>query len=301
MNLTHEGLSLWYGTPDAPAPLGELASRRGASITIGVRPASPTNRVHVRFRVDGGFERTEPATELRIDYERNAQYFSLKLPPITNGNVVEYCPVASSGGRQVPGPNVTGFLSKFTLPRAAPLPAPRAMPAAPVTTSLQRFNAGLEFLAAVSINFDRPDFVGETPEGIRIDYYALGGTVAGPQLNGRVLARSADHLFVRPDGVAVMRVRAVVETNDGALLEVEYTGNIELGEDGYKKALQQQFTPTPPLVVCPRILTAHPKYKWLNRLQCLAIGRVRLAAAMLEYDVFTVKAQLPAPGTEGAT
>lgn len=292
MLITHEGLSLWYGTPDAPAPLGELSSRTGASVTIGVRPASPTNSVHVRYRVDGGFEQIEAARELRIDHERDAQYFVVKFPPLATGVVVEYCPVLKQAGRQVPDPCRTAFPSKFVMPPA------RATAAATQTPSLapassQRFAPDLEFIAAVVIRFDRPDFVGETPEGIRIDYYAVEGTVAGPKLNGRVLPRSSDHLFVRPDGIAVMRVRAVVQTNDGAMLEVEYSGHIELGEDGYQRALKQQFTPTPPLVVCPRILTGHPKYKWLNRLQCLAVGRVRLNDSVLEYDVFTVKARLP--------
>jgi len=246
--------------------------------------------------VDGGFEQQEPARELRVDYEHNAQYFVLKFPSFTKGTTVEYCPVLHRSGRQVPDPASTGFPSRFVLP-----PAPAATSARPElvpSTATQRFFPDLEFLAAVTITFDRPDFVGETPEGIRLDYYAIDGTVSGPKLEGRVLARSADHLFIRHDGIAVMRVRAVVRTHDGAMLEVEYTGNIELGEDGYRKALLQEFAPTPPLVVCPRILTGHPQYKWLNRLQCLAVGRVKLAESVLEYDVFTAKARIP--GSQGA-
>jgi hypothetical protein len=299
VNFSHEGLSLWYGTPDAPAPIDEIVSGTGASLTVGVCPAGPTNSVQVRFRVDGGFERTEPAIELRTDYNRDTQYFKLRFPPFASGSVVEYCPLLSCAGRQVPEPTYTRFPSKFLL---APV-APRATPAPLPNTSggLQRFSPDLEFLAAVSIKFDRPDFIGETPEGIRIDYYALDGTVAGPKINGRVLARSADHLFVRPDGIGVMRVRAVVQTDDGALLEVEYKGNIELGEDGYVRALKQDFPATPALVICPRVLTGHPKYRWLNRVQCLAIGRVRLAECLLEYDVFTVKALAHPPGKARVT
>jgi Protein of unknown function (DUF3237) len=287
VNLTHEGLSLWYGTPDAPAPLGELASRTEASVTVGVRPANPTNGVHVRFRVDGGFERSEPARELRTDLARNAQYFGLKFPDFKTGSVVEYCPVLTCVGRQVPGPTAARFPSKFLLPPVTP--AKRSLASQPKPAELQRFSPDLEFLAAVSIKFDRPDFIGETPEGVRVDYYALEGTVTGPRLNGTVVPRSNDHLFVRPDGIGVVQVRAAVRTNDGAMLEIEYKGNIELGEDGYARALKQQFAPTPSLVICPRILTGHPKYRWLNRVQCLAIGRVTLADLTLEYDAFTVK------------
>jgi len=298
VNLTHEGLSLWYGTPDAPAPLGELASRTLAAVTVGVSPASPTNSVQVRYRIDGGLERIEPARELRIDHQRNAQYFALKFPELATGNMVEYCPVLSNAGRQVPSPAFPRFPSKFLLPPVVRLA--RSAPAPRVLAGLQRFAPDLEFLAAVSIKFDRPDIVGETPEGIRIDYYAVEGSIAGPKIRGKVLARSADHLFVRPDGIAVMRVRAVLQTDDGAMLEVEYKGNIELGEHGYARALRQEFEPIPPLVVCPRVLTGHPKYRWLNRLQCLAVGRVRLADCVLEYDVFTVKAQTLPPSPRSA-
>jgi hypothetical protein len=294
VNLTHEGLSLWYGTPDAPAPLDEVASRTETSLTIAVRPPNPTNSVQVRFRVDGGFVQSEPARELRTDHERGVQYFTLKFPRFPTGRMIEYCPVLSCGGRQVPDPAAPGFPSKFLL--APPTPRTKAAPATPPAASTRRFSPDLTFLAAVTVRFDRPDFIGETPEGVRIDYYAIDGSVVGPKLKGKLLPRSGDHLFVRPDGIGVIRVRAAVRTDDGAMLEVEYTGNLELGEDGYQRALRQDFAPTPSVVICPRILTGHPRYRWLNRVQCLAIGRVTLSELLLEYDLFAVKTQTVPPG-----
>ena len=53
VQLAHDGLELWYGTPDAPAPDGTTEQRQGVSVTVGVRPANPSNAVSVRYRVDG--------------------------------------------------------------------------------------------------------------------------------------------------------------------------------------------------------------------------------------------------------
>jgi hypothetical protein len=298
VNISHEGLSLWYGTPDAPAPLDEVASREAASVTIGVRPASPANSVQVRFRVDNGLEQVEPARLLRTDYERDCQYFATKFPPFHGGSVVEYCPTLSCAGRQVPGPSNLRYPSKFRL--APPAPPAAKTSARQARTQQQQFTPGLTFLCSVSLRFDKPDFVGETPEGIRVAFYALEGTLVGPKLRGKVLPRSADHLFIRPDGIAVVRVRAIVRTDDGAMLDVEYDGKLDLGEDAYDAARRQQFPPLPPLVMCPRVLTGSPQYKWLNRLQCLAVGRVRLRDSTVEYDVFAVEARMLQAGDAGA-
>ncbi|MDP9149285.1 MAG: DUF3237 domain-containing protein [Myxococcota bacterium] len=287
MNLSYEGLSLWYGTPDAPAPLGELASREGTSLVVGARPANPTNAVTVRFRVDGGVVQTVPGRELRTDFARDAQYFVVTFPPFLTGETVEYSPLLRCGGRQAPAPHAAvRFPSRFLLPRrVAASSAPRVQPSPEVG---RRYDPGWTYLATVSVSFDEPQFIGETPEGVRIDYIALGGTVAGPKLNGKVLRGATDHLFIRPDGIGVIRVRAVIASDDGARFEVEYIGTLELGEDGYRKALAQDLPSTPTMIICPRILTGHAKYRWLNRAQCLGIGKVDVKGLNLAYDLFAV-------------
>src|ERR1700722_9485707 len=64
VKLTNDGLSLWYGTPDAPAPGdGGIVPRSGASLVVGVHPANPTNAVRVQFRVDGGVSQIVPGRE----------------------------------------------------------------------------------------------------------------------------------------------------------------------------------------------------------------------------------------------
>jgi hypothetical protein len=286
MKLSHDGLFLWYGTPDAPAPLDDLVSRTDAFLVVGVHPANPTNAVSVRYRIDGGIVQDVPGRELHTDYDKQSQYFAVTFPPFPTGDVVEYCPVFSCAGRQVPTPRMAErFPSKFLLVKKAVAPVQSQAPTLPVgQLCIPRF----DFLFGVSVKIDAPVFVGESPEGVRIDIFALEGTVVGPRLKGRVLPRSSDHIFVRPDGVAMIRIRAVIVADDGAMLEVEDTGTGELGPDGYQRALAKNLPSRIDLVVCPRYLTGHSKYLWLNRLQCVGVGKTRLDESRFHYDVFRV-------------
>jgi hypothetical protein len=175
-------------------------------------------------------------------------------------------------------------------------PVPQAQSDAPPPRSGatgQRFSPQLEYLTSVTANLDKAETIGETPAGIRLNYYALDGTLSGPKLNGRILPRATDAVIVRPDGIGVIQVRATVQTTDGAMLSVEYYGTLELGPDGYKRALANQLPPYPTVCVAPRLTTGHPKYSWLNRLQCVGVGYVAISELRLEYDLFAVHPPCP--------
>ena len=52
MKYEHDGMTIWSGTPDAPAP-GEVAPvGKPVSITIGVRPQNASHEVKVLYRVN---------------------------------------------------------------------------------------------------------------------------------------------------------------------------------------------------------------------------------------------------------
>jgi hypothetical protein len=294
VKLSRDGLTLWYGTPDAPAPQDEIVSRNGASLVVGVHPPNPTNAVQVRYRVDKGVAQVAPGRELRTDYEREAQYFHVAFPNFPTGKVVEYCPIFSCGGRQVPAPPATDrFPSKFFL--AANETRPTETTARRSSPLGQQVAPEVEFLAGITVQVDKPLVVGETPEGVRIDFFVLDGTVVGPKFNGRVLPRSSDHLFVRPDGIGVIRVRAVIVLDDGAMLEIEDTGSVDFGADGYQRALANNLPSHSDLVICPRVLTGHPKYLWLNRIQFLGVGRTSLDQLSLHYDLHAVRCRTMVP------
>ena len=102
MRFDHDGMSLWYGTSDAPAP-GETV-HAGAAITIdvGVQPTDASNRVDVLYRVNDGAVQTVPAKWIRNNVSTNAQYHRVYLPPYRPGDKVDYIAVCHCAGRRVP-------------------------------------------------------------------------------------------------------------------------------------------------------------------------------------------------------
>lgn len=147
----------------------------------------------------------------------------------------------------------------------------------------------LEHLCSYTAQLTPPEVIGPLPEGIRINFYVTGGSVTGPRLKGILRAAGGDWLTLRSDGVGAMDVRATMETPEGALIHVAYTGVAELGEDGYARFLAGDPPPTFSLRTAPRLSSAHPDYLWLNRLQCVGIGQADLARLEVRYDVYALR------------
>ena len=288
MRYTHEGLTLWYGTEDTPAPEGVVDSAENLSVIAGVSPANPSNTVSVLYRVDGGFERTVRASFLGTEYGAGRQYFQASFPRLPPGSKVEYTVIGENSGRRVPDPYaVTGLNRQFEVPRAvAPTPIPDA--ASQPNLLEGRLPFSLEYLCHFTIHLGGgdPEIIGETPEGIKVNWYISSGEVAGSKLSGKIHHEGGDWMTIRRDGVGLMDVRATLETGDGALIYIHYTGYFELGENGYENFLKKKWPPTPPTRTTPRMITAHPKYLWVNRLQCIGIGRVVMKEPVYEYDLY---------------
>jgi hypothetical protein len=157
----------------------------------------------------------------------------------------------------------------------------------PASLSLPRGRVSpeLKFVAAVSLRFDTPLSVGETPDGARLDFN-VHGAVEGPELNGKFQPCAA-YLLIDPDGVGTIQVRAPLLLNDGALAELEATGRYDFGQDGYQRAIAGDL-PNSALGWCPRFLTGHPRYLWLNRAQFLGVGELRPRETRVDYDLFLV-------------
>jgi len=148
----------------------------------------------------------------------------------------------------------------------------------------------LEHIFSYSVTLVQPpEVIGPVGEGIRANFYVAGGEVTGPKVHGRVLPVGGDWLTVRHDGVAILDVRATIETNDGALILVTYPGVSDIGPDGYQRFLEQNLPPIIPLKTVPRFATAHPAYEWLNRCLCLGIGQADLGKSLVSYDIYAVR------------
>lgn len=134
-----------------------------------------------------------------------------------------------------------------------------------------------------------PEPIGPTPEGLRVNFYFLGGEIDGPRLRGKMRPVGGDWFVVRPDGVALIDMRTTLETHDGALVLAQHSGICDLGETGYADALQRKLSPRATARVAARYLTAHPSYLWINRLQCVGVLDIDRETFELRYDVHALR------------
>jgi hypothetical protein len=102
--------------------------------------------------------------------------------------------------------------------------------------------------------------VGHTPYGELSIFPVVGGTFEGERLRGKVLAGGADWVTKGPDDVLRLDLRITLETEDGALIQMTFTG-IRDDANHYFRTL-------------PRFETASPKYAFLNRLLAVGIGEI---------------------------
>lgn len=151
------------------------------------------------------------------------------------------------------------------------------------------FDYSLEHIFSYTATLHPPEMIGPVPEGIRVNFYVSGGEVRGPKVYGKLRPVGADWLLLRADGVGILDVRATIETREEALIYVAFSGVGDLGEDGYDRFLRGELPPTVPLRVVPRVVTSHPDFQWLNRLQCLGIGEFNVERLEASYDVYAVR------------
>lgn len=153
------------------------------------------------------------------------------------------------------------------------------------------FEYQLEHIMSYTAKLGVRERIGHVPaEGFRVNVEVTGGEVTGPRVFGKLSPRGGDWLAVRRDGVVLLDVRATIETNDGALIYMTYTGMSDLGEGGYDQfAGGGRPAQGMPIRISPRFHAAHPDYVWLNRLFCLGIGQSFPERAEVAYDIYAVR------------
>ncbi len=119
------------------------------------------------------------------------------------------------------------------------------------------------------------------------------GEVSGPKIKGRLIAPSGDWLRILPSGVGELDVRALIETDDGALIYSSYKGVLKQTLDVQERLNAGEILKGDDfyLVGAPRYETAAPAYGWMNEIQ--AIGKMvefqRGGDAHFTYDVFAIR------------
>lgn len=85
---------------------------------------------------------------------------------------------------------------------------------------------------------------------------------------------AADWMLVSPEGAATLDIRGTLQTDDGAIVYVNYYGKADLS-----KGLVFPVT----IYVAPRFEASAPRYSWLNTLQIVGKGTVD-ENLLLDYE-----------------
>ena len=150
---------------------------------------------------------------------------------------------------------------------------PTALPAPP-----------LIYLAQVRCDVEGLLSLGNAPMGERRVVPLAGGEVVGPRLNGRILPGGADWQWNRADGALEIAAHYVIETPEGARIEVQSTG-LRHGPPEVLARLARGDAVSPDeyfFRTLMRFATGHAAYEHLNRVMALARGRREARRVVLD-------------------
>jgi len=119
--------------------------------------------------------------------------------------------------------------------------------------------------------------VGRGPLGRRVLDRVREGWFEGPRLRGEVLPGSGDWALFRADGVMVVDARAILRTDDGALISMTYLGRAVVPEDvrAHMADVDTRHEVDPDQYyfrATPLFETGSSRYDWLNNIVAIAKG-----------------------------
>lgn len=133
-------------------------------------------------------------------------------------------------------------------------------------------------LCVFTATLGRPEMVADTPRGRRIIAGIREGRLEGELLQASQRGTSAaDWLVIGSDGTAFIDVRISFRTNDGAFIQMTYSGRGDWGKGPM----------TAPVYSAPYFETDDERYSWLNRIQ--VVGRGDVAEAGARYELYEVR------------
>ena len=133
-------------------------------------------------------------------------------------------------------------------------------------------------LCTLRLQPEPPITMGTGPAGTRLVSETANGEVRGDRLRGQV-GSAVDWLTVGPEGTGTIDVRAMLRTDDGARIFVQYNGRLDASR-GW------QFPMT--AYVAPRFETGDERYAWLNRIQAVGKGTINEDLSV-DYEWYEVR------------
>ncbi len=135
------------------------------------------------------------------------------------------------------------------------------------------------------------DLIAETapaiPAGSRNIVQVLNGSFEGPRLKGTIVGPGGDWTMRRPDGVTILDVRLILQTDDNQRIFMTYRGVV------YRPPVQPATgggpaASAPPTYfrTTPVFETTSPKYDWLNRI--VAVGSAFTVPGRVAYHIYEI-------------
>ena len=132
-----------------------------------------------------------------------------------------------------------------------------------------------ELIPLATVRVTRGDIrrLGETPFSRRVIGSIADGRWEGERIKGSIIGAGGDWAIPTAGQIMLLDVRQLVETDDGALIYVAYTGRCDRERGTY--------------TVAPTFETSDERYGWLNAIQ--AIGQGRSEGDQIVYEMFEVR------------
>ena len=133
-------------------------------------------------------------------------------------------------------------------------------------------------LTTATIQLKDPIVIAGGPSGTRMIVEVESAVLEGERLSGKLRgSAAADWLTVGPDATGTLDVRITFETDDGAVIFVQYGGRLDLA-----KPLGEA-----PLYTAPLYETGDERYAWLNKVQ--SVGKGALDGQTLTYEIYELR------------
>jgi len=146
-----------------------------------------------------------------------------------------------------------------------------------------------ENLFDISVDLVGSYDMGMLPTGHRMFVETGEGVFNGPGLNGIVKSKmGGEWATITDTGYIILDVRLTLQTDDDALIYVEYTGRAELNEKAQKALAGEISTEYGDnyFFTNPRMQTSSEKYKYLNNIFCVAQGK--LSPGKVHYTYYKI-------------
>jgi hypothetical protein len=135
-------------------------------------------------------------------------------------------------------------------------------------------------LCTLRIQLKPPIAAGAGPAGTRLIVELVSVQVKGDRLRAEMLgAAAADWIILGPEGTGTVDVRVTLQTDDGAIIFVQYSGRLDTSQ-----GLQFPMT----AYVAPLFETSDERYAWLNRIQAVGKG-ILYEDLSLDYEWYEVR------------